>query len=395
MSNGVTIFPTPSVVDVERIASLDDPVLRNLRITQCYHDLSAVVATRTGLSANWCTFATWASRQAGQTIRREDLTRTLERVLGDSPLVRLAVEKVATAARLLGATGEHGNLQKVVWDTVGPGAIIQRTSDAVARGNKKVFEEIGLEFARFISVCLQDGPSDAGKLAQFCDGLRPGDPPDGQRYLRQAFAHYHQALFETEAQKRAELQLLANLEIGFHEQTRLQPEIAESLDAALLNREEVRDRLLAVLFPSGSWVVRARLFVKRLWGGPTPFELAVNALIAEIRRLSRAVITDHLMTLSFPNNEVLRLGKDLRREFPSSLKHLSLPELVTLLGHIDPTPDSLRDSGAADWADLPERLHYIADLFRCCQETSNLFDPPFTAEQVEQLGAGRVPQGRL
>jgi hypothetical protein len=30
---------------------------------------------RLGPCANWCTFATWASRQAGQTIRGEDLAQ--------------------------------------------------------------------------------------------------------------------------------------------------------------------------------------------------------------------------------------------------------------------------------------------------------------------------------
>ncbi len=48
---------------------LQDAVVRNLQITQCYHELSAVLAGRIAGEANWCAFATWASRQAGQTIR--------------------------------------------------------------------------------------------------------------------------------------------------------------------------------------------------------------------------------------------------------------------------------------------------------------------------------------
>lgn len=66
MQNTTPDFSSPSVADVERIRAVGDPVLRNLQITQCYHELSAAMAGRTGPGANWCTFATWASKQAGQ-----------------------------------------------------------------------------------------------------------------------------------------------------------------------------------------------------------------------------------------------------------------------------------------------------------------------------------------
>ena len=61
-----------------QIASITNPVLRNLRITECYHRLSVAMAQRIGQSANWCTFATWASKQAGQTIRGEDILDRLD-----------------------------------------------------------------------------------------------------------------------------------------------------------------------------------------------------------------------------------------------------------------------------------------------------------------------------
>ena len=68
----------PTLSQVEEITAGANSVIRNLQITQCYHELSLALAERTGQSANWCTFATWASKQAGQTIRKEDLARTLE-----------------------------------------------------------------------------------------------------------------------------------------------------------------------------------------------------------------------------------------------------------------------------------------------------------------------------
>jgi hypothetical protein len=72
---------TLSIIDeIDRISRIDDPIMRNLRITQCYFEISQRVAALTGASANWCTFATWASKQAGQTIREEDLIRVFVRL---------------------------------------------------------------------------------------------------------------------------------------------------------------------------------------------------------------------------------------------------------------------------------------------------------------------------
>ena len=65
---------SPNMADIRRIALINNPVLRNVLITQSYYELSQIIMSRTGAVANWCTFATWASRQAGQSIRKEDLS---------------------------------------------------------------------------------------------------------------------------------------------------------------------------------------------------------------------------------------------------------------------------------------------------------------------------------
>jgi len=102
-----------------------------------------------------------------------------------------------------------------------------------------------------------------------------------------------------------------------------------------------------------------------------------------------------MMTIRFPPDRVVKLGDDLRAGFPERLRQIVDPDLRLLLAQIDPTPDSVGGSGAVDWADLPDRLHFIADLFRCFQETPDLFDAPFTPEQTAALKAGRMPDGRL
>ena len=385
----------PTVAEVDRIAALGDPVIRNLQITQCYHELSAALAERTGPSANWCTFATWASKQAGQTIRKEDLARTLENALDTAPAATQAAGNVAVSAQRIGAKRDAGEIQESVWDVLNPAAVIDRASDAVGRGNQKVFQEIGHEFARFFSTCLHDVAFDIGKIARFCDELRPGDPPDGQRYLRQAFTRVYQSFFESDAKTRAELLLLANVEIGLHEQTRLQPEIAEALDAAFVDPKQFTRRLIKAIFPYRGWLARLRLFFMRLLGGPTPFDAAIDVLVVVARQQARLIITEHMMTIGLSHGRRLRLGDDLSAEFPASLKQLTNPDLRALLERVDPTPDSPRETGAVDWADLPERLHFIVDLFRCYHESRDLFELPFTPDQVAALKAGRLPGGRL
>jgi hypothetical protein len=384
----------PTTADVDRIAARPDVVTRNLQITQCYHELSAAMVTRVS-GANWCTFATWASKQAGQTIRKEDFTRLLENAMRSAPARAQAAPDVAASAQALGSHQNAEEVQETVWDVINPLTAVDRASNAVGRGNKKVFEEIGHEFARFCTACLNDSAFDAEKIDRLCAELRPGDPPDGQQYLRQAFARYYQAFFESDATMRAQLLLLANIEIGFHEQTRLQPEIAEAMNAALIDHKEFRLRLIKALFPQNTWWVRLRLFLLKLFDRPRPLDAALDNLFTEARRLAHAIITEYMMTIGLPRNVILRLGEDVPAEFPPSLQHITLPDLQALLARIDPTPDSPRESGAIDWSALPDRLHFIIDLFRCYHESTDLLEPPFTAEQVAALKAGRLPEGRL
>jgi len=109
----------------------------------------------------------------------------------------------------------------------------------------------------------------------------------------------------------------------------------------------------------------------------------------------REVITDCMMTLHIPTNELLKLGEDLRKKFPQRLEHISTEELKGLLNKIDPTPDSIKESGAKDWGDLSDRIHFIADLFRAYFEHRSLYNQPFTNEQVTVLKEGTKPEGNL
>jgi hypothetical protein len=390
----------PSIDEVERIAALKDPALRNLQITQCYHELSRALAERTGPGANWCTFATWASKQAGQSIREEDLRRTLEGVIDDILHPERGGDEFDRQFQAAGVAEQAEEFRAAAGQAVDYRPAVERLSDAVGRGNKKVFEEIGRHFARFEAELMQDAAPettapDEAKLQRFCDALRPGEPPDGQRYLRQAFTRYYRALFSQDPKTRAELLLCANIEIGLHEQTRLQPEIAEALDAAFISGTQFTRRLLAANSPFYGLVALALWWARRLLGRPTASDRLIQALLRLVQERMRQAFTDLMMTIRFPPDRVVRLGDDLRAGFPASLRQIDDPDLRAMLARLDPTPDSTSGSGAVDWADLPDRLHFIIDLFRCFQETSALFETPFTPEQTADLKAGRMPEGRL
>ncbi len=380
-------FSPPTPDTIERIAGVSDSILRNLQITQAYHELAVVMARLLPGGANWCTVATWASRQAGQSIRREDLRRTLERLLRESQEAREATEELESEGAILReeSTESLAGAMTALRDALSPAAAFERTADAVARGNRKVFEEIGLEFARFL-LLFDGGRPDAAALGGFLDGFGPGDPPDGQRYLRRAFAHYFVAMSATDDKARAVLTLLANLEIGFHEQTRLQPEIREAMDAPVYEPSALRRRLLDELFPDPA--SRLRLATARLMGRADPLLLARDRLAREAQRLGRLAITEVMMTLELSGGRVLRLGDELRAAVPASLRTMTNPELLALL---EPLGDAAAQ--AEDWSNLPDRMRFIAALFRAYHADGGLFDPPFTPAQTAALKAGRVPDG--
>jgi hypothetical protein len=355
------------VGDVRRIVAIDNPVIRNLEITYAYSRLAAACARKNGEGANWCTYATWASRQAGRTIRGEDLLENLERRLGTS---RWMLHPIATFWRRplrRGLFQPGTRIGRLTHSLHTPFDAFERASDAVARGNLKVFEEIGLQFARYLH----------------------GESPEGDRLLTQAFAHYERLRVERDPVSRAELALLANLEIGLHEQTRLQPEILEALDAASATEEDLGRRVLEALFPSAPrwWaIVRG------------PATAAVGLLARTIQRaasrLAREAITDSFMVLALPGR-VLALGTHLADAYPDVLAKPGDPDLNALLARFEPVPPALDDCGARDWSDLHQRMHYIVHLFRAFQRDDRLAQPPFTEHQVASFGRGIVPEGEL
>ncbi len=217
------------------------------------------------------------------------------------------------------------------------------SSEAVARGNLKVFAEIGRAFAFFNAGCLKDAAFDAAHIEEVCEALLPGEPPDGQMYLRQAFSHYYQALFEPDPKARSELVLLANLEIGYHEQTRLQPEINEALAAPVIVPETFTRNLLRALRPDWGRLNDLVWFFLRLLGRLTDLDAATTCYLTAAQREAQLIVTKTMMTIELPHGNLLRLGRDLGADYPPELRQITNRDLLELLARIDPTTDSLKD----------------------------------------------------
>lgn len=383
----------PTVDDTERIANINDPAIRNLNITQGYYELSRAMLKYTDGNPNWCTYAVWASKQAGQSIRKEDLSRTFEQLFNRSPEITLIISTLAQHSDVIKNLPEVKSVSGFILKVINPDAVFEHSAHAVAEGNKKVFAEIGGEFARFLSVFQNELDFTDENITEFCSAFKPGNPPEGQQLLKDAFTSYFEARTESDPKLKAEMIHFSNLLIGYHEQTRLQPQIVEALNAAFKNEDEIRQKFLSALLPA-FWL-RLRYYISKLLQRKLPLDEAIDQLLNIAKQRMREVITEFMMTLYIPGSEILKLGKDMNKSFPEKLKSISHAKLKSLLIKIDPTPDSIAESGAKDWGELSDRIHFIADFFRAYFEHPQLYNQPFTDEQVKVLKEGETPDGTL
>ncbi|WP_244227311.1 hypothetical protein, partial [Corallococcus aberystwythensis] len=365
----------PTAKDVANIAAMKDPVARNLAITQGYHDLSDAVGTLLGKeNANWSTYATWASKQAGVSIRQEDMPKAFVDVLKGGGVVGAAISKVDDFLRKLGLPVlPKGDIAKAGADA------LDKVSKAIGDGNQFVFKEVGHEFARFVETFQGDTQMDPAKLQKYLDGF-PKDKP----LLKDAFGNYAKAMFEKDPNKKAELMLLANDTVGLHEQTQLQGYVEKALNApvkevfANVLKKSIETAANALPFPAN---LAAKAAIKT-----GAVDLATKPLVDALAGTFRGIATEHMMKLAVPGG-ALKLGNDLPPPpgmestlFPPHLRTIEDPKLKALLARMDKTPDSLKGTAAKDWSKLDQRMNYIVDLFRSRQSDPHLFDQPFGKE---------------
>lgn len=407
---------------VEAIAAERDPVLRNLRITQGYHDLSQEMAKLVSpQDATWATFGTWASKTAGGFIRQEELPGELRRALDRGQ------EAGGKGLQAMDAHNRHALylLLKELDKLTGIVAMW------IAQGNLVVFHEIGGAFARFLDTFADGGIDDEQRLQRLLDTFRPGDPrPDlvtesdgqlksieqgGQGLLIKMLQCYARAAREDDQKRKAQLVLLGNTYGGIHEQTRLQPYIAKSLDQPL---GTLARGIVDLLFASWAVGTRWRHRLSEL------VRTAARPLTSWCLRAWEEGATLFLMKMKLPDGE-LYLGRDVPTlpgypPFPPDLKRIRLPELRRILRQYQVAGAGtrlsivawlqhrcarltgrrfcvlvIRRSAASDWVVLSQRMRYILELFRSRQQDGALMDQPFSRQQRVALARGRVPPGPL
>ena len=376
------------VGEIPRIVALDsEPVLRNLLITQCYHDLSAEIARVLGDSnVNWCTFATWASRTAGSFIRNEEVPALLRKGLEDNAVFREGARRVGEQLKQVHpeSSFDHGGIVGMADE------VILDVSRQIALGNLKVFSELAPVFASFITL-FEGGSLDEARAKRLVDSLEDGPSnKDGQSLLKEALEHFFQAARTDDPKERATQMLIANAKTGLHEQIRLQPFIAGSLNAPI-------DDVLAKV-----WREKATEDAhESLWGKILAvWDRLGSVLTHETEKVWGLVATKALMTLKVPGT-TLYLGHDLppvegEPLYPEVLRQVSNEEAVALMEHFGALdPDAKGEVGADDWTVLAQRMKYIIALFRSRQQRKTLYDPPFASEQHVAILDGKVPSGDL
>jgi hypothetical protein len=344
-----------------------------------------------GANLNWCTFASWASKTAGRFVRGEVIAVFRDAFQSDK---RLA-EKLDRINKVIRRIDSSAGLDQLALFGVLKAPVLE-VSRYITAGNLAVFAELGPLFSVMSTRFAQDTTYDSNSLARLLDelDLKTGLPEEGgQSLLRGAVGHFYQARFTSETDRKAELILLANGETGLHEQVRLQPAIAGSLqlpsDAAL------RAFLDGVFTPTRFEGARLRLR-EILENTAKPLFAEVDR---ELNRIWRQCVTRMFMTLRLPDGEI-HLGRDLqkppgRQLFPSALQSVEMDELRDMLATYHADGSTADESGAVDWADIPERMHFILTLFRARQQDSRLFEQPFSEAQRRDIAAGHMPRGAL
>jgi hypothetical protein len=349
--------------------SIEVMQLRNRRITLAYSSLSsqlAAVIARGDLDnvdANWCTFATWSSRTIGASIDPHPLPPPLQNL----PLPRrMARTVVKWTQRLLGR--DHGALFR-----------------SLAAGNRFVFLEIGAAVACFIETFEKASAKDEtqwsdylAKVEALLAELGQLDPswlsttaPD-PKPLQSGLRFYFDASYEPDPKLRAELVLAGNLLIGAYEQQRVDGYLATALSLWA-------GRSLRLLVQQGS----GRL-------GPGLRRRVSSAYSWLVTRFLLVLVTiDEILKVGRPLPHLSECGPN--HSFPAPVRSITHPALQALLTRYDKSGGRRRRRRAKNWIWFDDRMNYITNFFRSRQRHVGLFDPPFAADQIQDLLDGRLP----
>jgi hypothetical protein len=367
-------------LSVDDIASEKDPVLRNLLITQRYHDLAVQLRDAgIGEDATWCAFAVWASKTAGATIRGEVLPQRTRDAILDNDEVQAILKRSDHGLTDRALTHvSHDHLAQAIE------AITGDVAAAIAEGNVLVFSELAPVYTELLAAHTSvDPPSLQATTDAFASRESALAAAAETSAVATAFGCYRDALFSPPG--RATMILEANTLAVAHEQQRLQPAIQHALDAAISDTlRKIVDNDVVRHVPTQE----ARRLLDDLMGD----------LCRVLDQAWETVLTESIMQL-ITATETLDLRRDVPPlggvMFPAVLSDLSASDAAAAVGQWDKTKGTGTPSGARDWAQLDERMNFIVNLFRSRQRDPNLFNPPFAPEQLKDLNQGEVPPGPL
>lgn len=372
----------PSAQDIQTTVGLSDqPILRNRKVTQGYHDLSIAGAEFTGgQNLNWCGFACWSSKMIGKFLESEIIISKLCEKLGGHP------NSYSDWCREIQAKVMKNRPSVVLTEAYLKNplkCVLDDSTSSLAAGNAMVYSELATVFSNMISVLGNDSEYSESRVHRVIDQLKDGPSQDnGQTLLKNAIGNYYRARFEGEDAK-AELVLLANLQVGLHEQTRLQHDIASFIQAPVV------DPLIRPADQTGTgiWALGTSLHA---WLHNMFIKLVKPGAHA-VMRAWEDVVTEHLLVLELPR-QTLQLGHDVVPPpnspiFPKMLETIEHEELAALLRTYRADGTSAEGSAARDWTDLNQRMRYISVLFRSHQFDKSLLEEPFTPQQRHDIAA--------
>jgi hypothetical protein len=355
---------------IQSVIERENLVVRNLQVTQGYYRISsALKKCVSSKNVNWTTFATHASKTAGQALRHELMPGLLK-----SSMLRMG----GYDNTFMFFQDGLGSVEQQLSDdqTSRLGEAFRQVSLLISDGNITVFDELAWPFTSFINTFKNDWSYDQIKLQAFLDThLLPGPLSEGgQKYLREAFTAFYNARYETRAKAKAEYVLLGNLLIGLHEQTRLQPQIEQAMAVPL------------ELFSDNPKTPDERI-------------AAFQKQSPMMRQIISKAFTRMMMSITLPSRE-LRLGETIIAptgvsSFPTDLFEIENSRCLELVRMFETRHDTLSGSGAGNWSSLRDRMSFVVDFFRSHQQYKRMWEPPFTEEQAAVIESGHFPAGPL
>lgn len=360
--------------EIDQILAQKNLLVRNLQITQGYHDVAQMMGQFLTLrNVNWFAFGTYASKTAGRAIRHETLPRALK-----SALIRSAgYDNTYLYLHEVLAHSEQVTTPENIL-----GRVLEQVSLLLSLGNLMIFGELAWPFVDMVDQFGADRAPDPTRFEQFLDDhFIPGSFDEGgQDWLRESLSTFYEARFETNSKRQTELIFLGNILLALHEQSRLQPVIAQALGVPF-------DLFTEGIIPETK---------EQIGWFRSKF---TNRAVDFSRDMVLRTITRMMMGYTLPHREMM-LGQDVVAptgliNFPQELLILEHPRCLEIVGQYDKGDNTLAGSAAGNWGRLDDRMRFIIDFFRSYQWEKRLFAPPFLPEQVAVIRAGHFPGGVL